>query len=204
MRAGSTRLHCPVEAVVDAFSYISLITSLVAGLGITRLMAGFGRLLQARHQVHLYWVHFVWLLNVLIYILLNWWVMYRWRTQETWTFYLFMFVLVTPTLLFLETVVLFPDELPAGANMREHYYSSHRLFFVLAALIVVLDLVDTLLKGVEHFQAQGVQYAVTIGVLTVMCLAAAFTKDQRYHAFFAVFYLLVLFALIALNLSILA
>jgi len=189
---------------MDAFSYISLITSLVAGLGITRLMAGFGRLLQSRHQVHLYWVHFVWLLNVLIYILLNWWVLYRWRAQTTWTFYLFMFVLITPGLLFLETVVLFPDELPAGADMKAHYYQSHRLFFMLAAFIVLIDLADTWLKGWEHFVAQGPQYFLTIGMLSALCFVAAFTKNERYHAFFSIFFLIVVFALIALNLSVLA
>lgn len=189
---------------MDAFSYVSLITSIVAGLGITRLMAGFGRLLQSRHQVHFYWVHFVWLLNVLIYILLNWWVLYRWREQVVWTFYLFLFLLLAPGLLFLETVVLFPDELPAGANMKAHYYSSSRLFFVLAALIVLLDVADTWLKGTDHLAAQGPQYFITIGTLTILSIVAGFTKNERYHAFFAIFFLVVLFTLIALNLSVLA
>jgi hypothetical protein len=186
---------------VDPFSYVSLITSIVAGLGITRLMAGFGRLLQSRHQVRFYWVHFVWLLNVLIYILLNWWVLYRWRVQPTWTFYLFIFVLIAPGLLFLETVVLFPDELPAGADMKAHYYSSHRLFFLLAGFIVLFDVLDTWLKGWAHFIAQGPQYFLVIGVLSSLCFVAAFTKNARYHAFFSIFFLVVLFVLIALNLS---
>ena len=38
-------------------------------------------------------------------------------------------------------------------NYKTHYYSNHRVFFVLFALYSPVDFVDTLLKGISHLVA---------------------------------------------------
>jgi hypothetical protein len=42
---------------MDPFSYLSVLTSIVLALGITRILTGLGRLLQKRGRVRVYWVH---------------------------------------------------------------------------------------------------------------------------------------------------
>ena len=44
---------------MDPFSYICVLTSIVAGLAVTRLVSGFGQLLQTRARTPPYWVHAV-------------------------------------------------------------------------------------------------------------------------------------------------
>ncbi len=99
---------------MDPFAYLSVLTSIVLALGITQILTGLGRLLQARGRVGLYWVHLLWALNVFLFLVLNWWILYRWHTQTTWTFFLFLFVLLSPTVAFLLTMLLFPDPLSPG------------------------------------------------------------------------------------------
>src|SRR5438874_7431167 len=50
---------------MDPFSYICVLTSIVAGLAVTRLVSGFGQLLQTRARTPPYWVHTLWMVNVL-------------------------------------------------------------------------------------------------------------------------------------------
>jgi hypothetical protein len=41
----------------------------------------------------------------------------------------------------------------AGSDYKAHYYANHRAFFILFALLVPVDIVDSLLKGVHHVLA---------------------------------------------------
>src|SRR6267154_41952 len=149
---------------MDPFSYLSVLISIVLALGMTRVLAGLGDMLQARSRRRIYWVHAVWIVNVFLYLVIAWWLFYRWRNQQLWTFFLFVFVLISPTILYLAAVLLFPREgSPVeSTNYKTHFYANHRAFFILMALFAPVDLIDTLLKGVPHFLAQGPQYIASL------------------------------------------
>jgi heme A synthase len=189
---------------MDPFSYLSVLTSIVLALGITRILTGLGRLLQKRGRVRVYWVHLMWGLNLFLYLTLNWWILFRWQAQQQWTFFLFLFVLISPTIGFLLSVLLFPDEIDDGSDLKRHFYHNHRSYFLLAALLFPVDAIDTLLKGWQHFLNQGPVYFLTLTLLCALCLVAAFTKNERYHAVFSVFFLIYLLAFITINLRVLA
>jgi hypothetical protein len=188
---------------MEPFDYISLLTSIVIALGITRILTGVGKMLQLRQSIRPYWVHLIWVLNVLLWLLLNWWILYRWRAYEGWTFFLFLFLLVSPTIAFLLSVLLVPEPLEEEHNLREYYYDNHRWFFTLAALLPLIDAVDTLLKGWDHFVAQGPLYIITLLILFTMSAVGAWTKSERYHAAYAFFFLAYIMAFIGVNLQLL-
>ena len=189
---------------MNTFDYLSILTSIVLALGITRLLTGIGKLLQDRKKVKLYWVHLLWTLNVFLFLVLNWWVLYRWEGQQEWNFFLFSFLLLSPTIAFLLSVILYPDKASEKIDYKQYFYGNHRWFFALATLLAPLDAVDTLLKGYEHFVAQGPIYVVTILLLFILNLIAVFTKNEKYHKFFSVFFLVYILFFISVNLSIIS
>src|SRR5205823_11992782 len=73
---------------MDPFSYLSVLISIVLALGMTRVLQGLGELLQARSHRRVYWVHALWVLNIFLFLVVAWWVFYRWRFEQTWTFFL--------------------------------------------------------------------------------------------------------------------
>ena len=185
------------------FEYIALLTSIVIALGITRVLTGFGKILQLRGAIGISWVHLLWSLNVFLWLLLNWWILYRWHNFESWTFFLFLFVLLSPTATFLLSVLLFPEPLEAGIDLKQHFYSNRSWFFAIAATLPLIDLIDTLLKGAEHFAAQGSFYVVTIGILFALSVTGALTRRTWFHAAFGVFFLLYILVFIGINLRLL-
>jgi hypothetical protein len=181
---------------MDPFSYLSVLISIVLALGMTRVLAGVGEMLQARSRRQIYWVHIAWTVNLFLYLIVAWWIFYRWRTQPHWTFFLFVFVLISPTILYLASLLLFPSEgkIDEFVNYKTHFYANHRAFFIVIALFGPVDIVDTLLKGVPHFLEQGPQYVVSSALFLVGLTTAAITRNEKYHKFYAVFSLIQLAA----------
>ena len=176
---------------MDPFSYLSVLISIVLALGMTRVLAGVGEMLQARARRRIYWVHAIWVVNLFVYLVVAWWIFYRWRNQQPWTFLLFVFVLTSPTLLYLASIVLFPPEsaLDEFVDYKAHYYANHRAFFILFSCFTPVDFADSLLKGIPHFLELGPQYFLSNSVFFAGLVTAAITRNERYHQFYAIFFL---------------
>ncbi len=176
---------------MGAFEYLSVLISIILALGMTRVLGGVGEMLQARSHRRIYWMHAIWIINLFLYLVIAWWIFYRWRNLESWRFLLFVFVLISPTLLYLASLLLFPREgdIDAAIDYKTHYYSNHRAFFILFALFTPVDIADSLLKGVPHFLALGPIYFISNALYFVGLTTAAITRNERYHEFYAVFFL---------------
>ena len=66
------------------FEFLALAISVIIGLAITRLVSGIGiSIRQIRLKKH-YWIHSLWIFNILIYLSGLWWGLFRWSTKEDW------------------------------------------------------------------------------------------------------------------------
>ena len=74
-------------------------------------------------------------------------------------------------------------------NYKTHYYSNHRVFFVLFAVFSPVDFVDTLLKGISHLVALGPLYFISSILFFAGLVIAAITRNERYHQYYAIFFL---------------
>ena len=62
-------------------------------------------------------------------------------------------------------------------------------FFILFALFTPVDIADSLLKGIPHFLQLGPQYFVSNLLFFAGLVTAAITPNERYHQFYAIFFL---------------
>ena len=94
--------------------------------------------------------------------------------------------------LYLASLLLFPREsdVDTAIDYKAHYYANHRAFFILFALFVPVDIVDSLLKGVPHFLALGPAYFISGVLYFAGLITAVITRNERYHEFYAVFFFL--------------
>src|SRR6266699_3222770 len=138
---------------MSAFEYLSVLISIILALGMTRVLAGVGEMLQASSHRQIYWVHLLWILNLFLYLVVAWWIFY------------------------LASVLLFPREgvVDATVQYKTHYYANHRAFFTLFALFTPVDIVDSLLKGVPHFLGLGPQYFISSVLYSAGLVTAAIT-----------------------------
>lgn len=171
---------------MDIFEYTAVLTSIIIGLGIAHLLRGFAGLIQHPEKARPYWVHLFWVGYMFFTLVFWWWWEFRLGTLETWTFQVYLYVVFYAFLLFLTSALLFPLSMDGYADFRDYFYKRRRWLFGLIALTYVVDFGDTLLKGSSHLAGLGPEYVVTLLVQFGLCLVAMWTRDERFHAPFAV------------------
>ena len=170
---------------MDAFSYLSVLISIILGLGVTHLLSGVGRIIERRDNIEPYWPSFVWAAVLFILHVQTWWVMFGLRAHQGWTFGAFLVVLVQPAVLYLLAVLVFPPGLgnDAPIDMRANYHRQAPWFFGLALLLLVQSIgrdlvISGALPNVVNVGAHIVFFALWAG--------AALTRRETYHGLVAV------------------
>jgi hypothetical protein len=172
------------------FEYVSVLTSIIIGLGITHLLRGVARLIQHPGRVKTYWVHLLWVVNTFLTAISWWWWEFHLAAQESWTFEMYLFVVFFAVLLFVLCALLFPSDLEDYSGFEDYFLSRRQWFFGCSALTYLVDLADTWLKGADHFASFGIEYPIGSGVEFILCVIAMVTKNKRFHGGFVLLSLL--------------
>lgn len=168
----------------DVFPHIRIVMGMVIGLGVTRLLSGVARTVQHPTQYRLYPVHLAWVASVLLMLVHFWWWEFDLYRVENWTFGKYLFIIGYAIVLFLLCAFLFPDSMQDYRSYEDYFYARRGWFFGLLGATYLLDLVDTLLKGQAHFARFGVEYLIRTPVFVLLCVAAIYVRDRRYHTAF--------------------
>jgi hypothetical protein len=168
------------------FDYLGVLISVILGLALTHVLLGLSRTIQARDSVKLYWVHLVWCATILIYVLGIWWGMYWWRHLQLWTVQNFLFLAFYSGVLFLLAAMLFPHESCAGVDFEAYFMKNRRWFFGLQLFAYLLDIPETLAKGVDRLRDVPVEYCVFLPLMLAINIAGIWTANRRVHAVLSV------------------
>ncbi|ARU05653.1 hypothetical protein CCO03_14015 [Comamonas serinivorans] len=171
-------------SVHDIYPHIRTVMGMVIGLGVTRLLSGVARIVQHPAQYRLYPVHLAWVASVLLSLVHFWWWEFGLYQVEVWTFGTYLFVIGYAILLFLQCALLFPDSLQDYLSYQDFFLARRSWFFGLLAATSLFDVIDTLIKGEEHFSRFAGEYLVRTPILVVLCIVAALTRSRVFHVAF--------------------
>ncbi|MBP6011633.1 MAG: hypothetical protein KBA31_05330 [Alphaproteobacteria bacterium] len=129
---------------MDAFAHLSVLISIVLGLGITNVLMGLARIVQMRGRVKIYWPPILWALVLLVIHVQTWWSMFGLRNIETWTFLAFSLTLMQPIFLFFLSALILPDfDRDDALDLRVNYYAQARWFFGILLTLLLTSLART-------------------------------------------------------------
>lgn len=128
--------------MISAFEYVTVLISIILGLGITQILTGIANLLQKIEKVKFYWPHILWILFVLILHIQEWWVTYELKSYQPWRLPTFLFIMLYPINLFVLARMLFPSSLKGKCiDLKTFYFKNYRKIFavfITSALFSVL------------------------------------------------------------------
>jgi hypothetical protein len=164
---------------MDAFSYLSVLLSIILGLAITQLLQGLRGLLIARRQVIFYLPPVAWTGLLLVMAVQSWWSMYGMYRRTTWTFVQFGMVLLQTIVLYMLAALVLPDfDARESRDLRRHYFDQTRWFFGLGTVLLVVSVAkDLVLDGRIPATANLAFHAVFL----VAWAIAALTRNETYH-----------------------
>ena len=132
---------------MSEFEFISVLISMVVGIGIAQLLGGVAQAVHERKQAPIDSVHMVWTASVFLNLVLNWWVLFSWRSHEVWSFTLFLSLIVWAVALYLTVVFLYPPRKPANEGWATVYASNRQWFLGAFASFAAADIWVTALRG---------------------------------------------------------
>src|SRR6218665_319089 len=165
----------------ELFTHIRIVLGMVIGLGITRMLAGLAGFIQhpGRHRVSL--LHMLWVGSILLELVLFWWWEFGLSRIPAWSFGVYLFLVGYAVVLYLISALLFPDNIAEYAGYEDFFIRRRRWFFGLLAATFVLDVVDTLIKGTEHWSQLSGDYLVQVPIGLALCLVAYVSARRGVH-----------------------
>lgn len=150
------------------FEYISVLISIILGLGISQLVTGVADMVHQWDRVKLYWPHMLWIGFIFFLHIQDWWTLYDLRTLTAWKLHTFLFTILYPINLFILARILFPfGSADQGTDFKKFYFENARRIFVWAILLVVLSIMDNLLLSNQALTEQPVQLLLFVLLLFI-------------------------------------
>jgi hypothetical protein len=173
---------------VQIFFHVRILTGVVLALGITRILTGIPKYIEKAREEPGSATHFLWIGNVLLMAIHFWWFEFELMWIVQWHFSLFVFVLLYAFLFTLMATLLVPDKLGEHSNYDDYFMDRRPWFFALLAATIPADLIDTMLKGRDYYMSLGIEYPIRLVVVLLLCGIAAWSRNRRFHFFFAAGY----------------
>ncbi|CAA9296282.1 MAG: hypothetical protein AVDCRST_MAG68-20 [uncultured Gemmatimonadetes bacterium] len=161
--------------------YLSVLVSIVIGMGLSHLLSSAGRLIIARARVRVYWVSLMAAAVIFLAHIQFWWSTYGYDEAILGNFFSFLVFLLAPILLYLMAVLVFPDfdDDLATVSMYDHYYSVRPWAFGVGAAAVLANVVRNV--AVQNAPLLTEDRPFEAGFLVLM-LSGALVRSPRYHA----------------------
>lgn len=169
----------------DAFIHVRMIIGVVTGLSMARLLSGLARFVQHPARPRVYPTHVIWAVFMLLATTNFWWFEFGLRALPVWTFENYFFVITYAAVYFFTCTLIFPDTLDEYGGYEDYFHARQRWFFSLLAIIYLMDLADSGLKGREYFLSFGSIYLPRQIAFALLAIGAGFVRNRRLHLAFA-------------------
>lgn len=173
-----------VSAPLDPRDYLTVLVSIIVGLGLSHLLVGVGRMVVARRLVRVYWASLAMTATVFLAHVQWWWSTIRSVEHLADNFFGFVLYLLAPVVLYLLAVLVLPDfdDLTEPVSLRDHYYANHRWFYGIGAMLPLLNALRNMILEGAPFWNEDRPFELS-GFL--LMLGGAVTGSPKYHTFLA-------------------
>lgn len=165
--------------MIDAFSYLSVLLSIILGLAITQVLQGYRSIILARGGVRLSSPALIWSVLILLFAAQAWWASFGLREKAHWDFLSFAVILLQMILLYMLAALVFPDiEAGGTVDLIEHSGKYKRAFYGFLIAMLVTSIAKTLV--IDHKLPSPTNLGFHLLMITI-AVAGMFGKSHRLH-----------------------
>jgi len=155
--------------MISVFEYITILISIILGLGITKLLAGFATMIVRIRHCNLYWPHILFIILAFLIHIQDWFVTYELRTIDKWNLPLFLFIILYPVTLYLLSYMLFP--LKYGNHQydfKNFFMMNYERIYSLLIVLVILSILQNIYIFHYQWKEQIIQIIISIALIFIL------------------------------------
>ena len=123
---------------MDAFSYLSVLLSIIIGLSITQVLQGYRGLLLNRASVALFAPSLIWSVLLIAFSTQLWWASFGLADHSDWNFATFAVILIQTVLLYMMSALVLPDFAnQKPIDLAAHYWNEVVPFFAITLAMLI-------------------------------------------------------------------
>jgi hypothetical protein len=142
-------------------------------------------------------VQIVWVINVILYVLALWWGMFWWNKLQVWPIEEFLFIMAYSIVVFMLASLLFPWDFEVGLDFEGYFFANKSWFFGVFLTATLLDIPETLQKGIGHLRDVPGQYVIFIPISLAILITGLFSSNRRVHRVLGIAWLILILAYLA-------
>lgn len=186
-----------MSSIISPFEYVTVLISIVLGMGITQIVSGFAAIVVRWEQVKIYWPHLVICLLVFVLHIQDWWATYDLLNYRGWRLLTFLFIIMYPVNLYVLSRILFPSRWSTKmSDLKAFYFGNFRKIYLFMLFLPIHSILDNHFIGGYAFQDQIPQ----ILVLVILGVIAFFNKKNEWiHKAMAILFFAIMIITFALE-----
>jgi hypothetical protein len=172
------------DNAISAFEYISILVSLILGLGITQILSSLADLFYHYRKVRFYWPHTIWVVFILFLHIQDWFITYQLKAKPTWHLPELIFILSYPVALFTASKMLLPtNDKEERIDMRLFYTTQFRAIFLFIGISIFLSILFNifLLDG-----SLAAQWHLVSFLIALIAIIITKPKKEWIHQYLAI------------------
>lgn len=164
---------------MDAFSYLSVLLSIILGLAVQQVLQGYRALILSRRRIRFDPLPLIWSVLILLMVAQHWWASFGLASRTEWSFAVFATLLVQTALIYMMAAIVLPDVPPSEPlDLTDHYYREAPAFFGLGAATILWSVLRELMLDGQLPPMPNLLFHI---VFLAMSLLAARTRSPWVH-----------------------
>lgn len=189
-----------MEPVADLSLYVRLISGMILGLAVGKLLSGLAKFVQHPQEYRMNIVHALWIFFLFGAISVFWWEEAQTFGKVQWSYPLYLYqILYCSSYLFM-TAVLLPDEIKSNDGAENHYeYFVARRYGFYGALLIShsLDMANLVIKeGFAELPMTPMFFGINGLIFVLLALGITVPKRWAQISVAAIFALLTIFSMV--------
>lgn len=175
---------------ISAFEYVTILISIILGLGITQLLSSVAETFYNSKKVVFYFPHTIWVAVILFLHIQEWFIIYEMKDYPLWKLTTFLFIILYPITLFIISKFLFPaGENEETINLKNYYFDNFKKIFYLFCFCIILSVLFNI-----YFLDLPItqQLLLLIPFFIFLGMAVSGSKNEWLHKFIAILFLIVI------------
>ncbi len=170
-----------MENAGDVQLYVRLISGMLLGLTLGKLLSGTAKFIQHPAAYRINWLHGLWIVFIFCSVLVFWWQEALSFSRVQWTFPLYAFqIAYCGSFLFL-TAVLLPDEVEEYDTHLDYFIGRRHFFYGMLIVGYLLGIGNELVKDGWDGSLLDPTYIVLNLALIALLLATMLVNRMRLH-----------------------